>query len=471
MKEKKSEAPRRGNEELFKWDGNPTFGQILPLAAQHVLAAVVGCVTPAILVANAANNAGGNVNMGLLIQMSLVFAALSTFLQLYGNKIHLGSGLPVIIGVSFAYVPTMTAIAAQAQDVNTIFGAMIVGGIVAIIVGLTIKQIRKVFPPLVIGTVIFAIGLSLYKTAINYMAGNSANTYEVIVEQRGQTAALVYGSWQNWLVSLVTLAIVIGLKGLFKLASILIGLFCGYVLALCFGMVDFSALSNAGWFQLPQPFAFGVKFDISAIIPLAILFLVNSIQAMGDFSATTSGGMDRLPTDQELNGGIIGYGISNIVSACFGCPPTATYSQNVGIVGSTKVVARKVFSLSAFILLIAGLIPKFSALLRTIPQCVLGGAVASVFAGIAMTGIKLLVSEGMSTRNTTVAGLSIAIGMGVSLSQMTSTIYDGLGMTMGLENFQSIINNTFASSPVVLATIFAVILNLVLPKDPKPEAK
>lgn len=152
----------------------------------------------------------------------------------------------------------------------------------------------------------------------------------------------------------------------------------------------------------------------------------------------------------------------------------ATYSQNVGIVGSTKVVARKVFSLSAFILLIAGLIPKFSALLRTIPQCVLGGAVVSVFAGIAMTGIKLL-SEGMSTRNTTVAGLSIAIGMGVSLSngclnQMTSTIYDGLGMTMGLENFQSIINNTFASSPVVLATIFAVILNLVLPKDLKPEA-
>ena len=176
MKEKKSEAPRRGNEELFKWDGNPTFGQILPLAAQHVLAAVVGCVTPAILVANAANNAGGNVNMGLLIQMSLVFAALSTFLQLYGNKFHLGSGLPVIIGVSFAYVPTMTAIAAQAQDVNTIFGAMIIGGVVAIVVGLTVKQIRKVFPPLVIGTVIFAIGLSLYKTAIYYMAGNSANT-------------------------------------------------------------------------------------------------------------------------------------------------------------------------------------------------------------------------------------------------------------------------------------------------------
>ena len=454
---------KRGS--IFETDGIPRIQEALPLALQHVVAMIVGCVTPAIIVAGAAGLE--NKDQVILIQAALVVAALSTLLQLFpiGKKYRIGSGLPIIMGVSFAYVPSMQAIADQG-GIPAILGAQIVGGVCAILVGLTIKKIRKFFPPLIAGTVVFTIGLSLYPTAINYMAGG--------------TGSATYGSWQNWLVSLVTLAIVIGLnhygKGLFKLASILIGLVCGYVLALCFGMVDFSALSNAGWFQLPQPFAFGVKFDISAIIPLAILFLVNSIQAMGDFSATTSGGMDRLPTDQELNGGIIGYGISNIVSACFGCPPTATYSQNVGIVGSTKVVARKVFSLSAFILLIAGLIPKFSALLRTIPQCVLGGAVASVFAGIAMTGIKLLVSEGMSTRNTTVAGLSIAIGMGVSLSngclnQMTSTIYDGLGMTMGLENFQSIINNTFASSPVVLATIFAVILNLVLPKDPKPEAK
>lgn len=151
------------------------------------------------------------------------------------------------------------------------------------------------------------------------MAGNPANTYELVVEQQGKTPALVFGSWQNWVVAFVTLAIVVALnhygKGLFKLASILIGLLCGYVLALCFGMVDFSVLSSAGWFQIPKPMEFGMKFEISAIIPLAILFLVNSIQAMGDFSATTSGGMDRLPTDRELNGGIIGYGIGNIISA------------------------------------------------------------------------------------------------------------------------------------------------------------
>ena len=456
---------KKDNSELFKWDGKPSAGQVFPLAAQHVLAAVVGCVTPAILVANAANNAGGNVDMGLLIQMSLVFAALSTLLQLYGNKIRIGSGLPVIIGVSFAYVPTMTAIAAQAKSIDTILGAMLIGGVIAIIVGL-------------IGTVIFAIGLSLYKTAINYMAGNPANTYELVVEQQGKTPALVFGSWQNWVVAFVTLAIVVALnhygKGLFKLASILIGLLCGYVLALCFGMVDFSVLSSAGWFQIPKPMEFGMKFEISAIIPLAILFLVNSIQAMGDFSATTSGGMDRLPTDRELNGGIIGYGIGNIISAFFGCPPTATFSQNVGIVGTTKVISRRVFATSAGILLVAGLIPKFSALLRTIPQCVLGGAVVSVFASIAMTGIRLLVTEKLTARNATVAGLSIAIGMGVSLSggcldQMTQSIHSALNLSMNLENFQAIINNTFASSPVVLATIFAVILNLILPKEKTTE--
>ncbi|MEE1086044.1 MAG: solute carrier family 23 protein [Schaedlerella sp.] len=470
---------QHNNNELFKWDGNPSLGQTLPLALQHVVAAVVGCVTPAILAANAANGAGGNVDMGLLIQVSLLFSALGTFVQLFLSKFRLGSGLPVIMGVSFSYVPTITAIATQAKGIDTIMGAMIFGGIIAVIVGIFVKQIRKVFPPLVIGTVIFAIGLSLYKTAVNYMAGNSSNTYEVLLARAGGDTdtvnmALVYGSWQNWLVAFVTLALVTGLnhygKGVFKLASILIGLACGYLLALFFGMVDFSAFTHSGWFQLPQPLAFGIRFDISAIIPFAILFLVNSIQAIGDFSATTSGGMDRLPSDDELNGGIVGYGVMNILGSFFGCLPTATYSQNVGIVGSTKVISRKVFATSAFIFLIAGLCPKFSGLLRTIPQCVLGGAVASVFASIAMTGIKLLVQEGLSYRNTTVAGLSIAIGMGVSLSngcldQMAASIHSGLSLSIELSSFQSIINNTFAASPVVLATIFAVILNLVLPKD------
>ena len=179
-------------------------------------------------------------------------------------------------------------------------------------------------------------------------------------------------------------------------------------------MVDFSAVVNASWFALPKPMHFGIKFEPSSCVAIGVLFAINSIQAIGDFSATTTGGLDRMPTDEELNGGIVGYGLSNIVCAFFGGLPTATYSQNVGIVGSTKVVAKRVFETSAIIIQIAGLIPKFSSVLTTIPYCVLGGATVSVFASIAMTGIKLITTAPMDFRNTTVVGLSIALGMDVT---------------------------------------------------------
>ena len=198
---------------------------------------------------------------------------------------------------------------------------------------------------------------------------------------------------------------------------------------------------------------FGVTFEPSSCVAIGVLFAINSIQAIGDFSATTTGGLDRMPTDEELSGGIVGYGLSNIFCAVFGGLPTATYSQNVGIVGSTKVVAKRVFETSAIIILIAGLIPKFSSVLTTIPYCVLGGATVSVFASIAMTGIKLITTAPMDFRNTTVVGLSIALGMGVTQANAA------------LATFPEWVTTIFGKSPVVLATITAVFLNLVLPKS------
>ena len=179
----------------------------------------------------------------------------------------------------------------------------------------------------------------------------------------GGTSSEDYGSWQNWLVAFITLAIVTLLnhfgKGIWKLASILIGMICGYVVALCFGMVDFSPIAEASVFQLPSLMHFGINFEVSSCVAIGLLFAINSIQAIGDFSATTSGGLDRLPTDKELNGGIVGYGIGNIICALFGGLPTATFSQNVGIVTTTKVVNRCVLGMAAAILLIAGLIRNF----------------------------------------------------------------------------------------------------------------
>ena len=161
---------------LFELDGVPKLSQAFPLALQHVVAMIVGCVTPAIIISGAAGLE--TADRVLLIQASLVVSALATLLQLFpiGKKtgFHLGAGLPVIIGVSFAYVPSMQAIADQG-GIPAILGAQIVGGVCAILVGLTIKKIRKFFPPLIAGTVVFTIGLSLYPTAINYMAGGTGS--------------------------------------------------------------------------------------------------------------------------------------------------------------------------------------------------------------------------------------------------------------------------------------------------------
>lgn len=433
---------------IFELDGRPRLGEALPLALQHVVAMIVGCVTPAIIVAGAVPGGMGNQDKVILIQAALVVAAVSTLIQLFpmGSKAKfaIGSGLPIIMGVSFAYVPSMQGIA-ESYGVAAIFGAQIVGGIVAMVMGFLVKKIRVLFPPLITGTVVFTIGLSLYPTAINYMAGGAASA--------------TYGAWQNWVVAFFTLGVVTVLnhfgKGIWKLASILIGMIAGYLFSIPFGMVDLSSVGQAGMIQIPSLLHFGVEFEISSCVAIGILFAINSIQAIGDYSATTMGSMDREPTNRELQNGIVGYGVFNAIGALFGGLPTATYSQNVGIVTTTKVINRWVLGLAAVILGIAGLLPKFSALLTTIPQCVLGGATVSVFASIAMTGMKLVSTADMDYRNSSIVGLAAALGMGVSQAQAA------------LATFPDWVTTIFGKSPVVLATIIAVILNVILPQSSK----
>lgn len=423
---------------VFQLDGCPAMKEAIPLAFQHVIAAIVGCVTPAIVIAGVAGL--DTRNKVILIQTSLIIAAVSTLIQVYPIGGVLGCGLPVIFGVSFAYLPSLQAIA-SGYDIASIFGAQIIGGICAIIFGLNMEKLRKFFPPLITGTVVFTIGLSLYPTAINYIAGD-ANSSD-------------YGSWENWLVGLITMACVLVLnhwgKGIVKLASLLIGLIIGYVFSAFFGMISFSSVASSGYFQLPQPLHFGIKFEISSIITISLLFIINSVQAIGDLTATTSGGLDRQPTNKELKDGITANGIVNIIGAFLGGMPTAIFGQNVGIVVTTKVVNKVIFGIAALILLVAGLVPKFSALLTTIPHCVLGGAVIGVFASITMTGMKLIATQELNYRNTSIVGLAVAMGMGITLVPET------------LAQFPAWVTTLFGKSPVVVATLMAVLLNLILP--------
>lgn len=446
-------------EALFQLNGIPPLGMSISLALQHLVAMIVGCVTPAIIIANALGLPQSE--RVLLIQVSLVMSAVTTLIELFPIGGKLGSGLPVMFGISFAYLPSMQAIVGGGGDIATIAGAMVVGGIVAAVVGVFVKKIRRFFPPIITGTVVFTIGLSLYPTAINYMAGGAGNTYEVVVLRKGLTSALVHGSWQNWAVAAFTLIVVMVMSnkgtGICKLAAILLGMIAGYIVAAVFGMVDLSEVRDAAWFSLPRFMHFGIKFEFSACIALALLFAINAIQAIGDLTATTVGGLNREPTDQELQGGIVTYGLTNVLSAFFGSLPTATYSQNVGIVTTNKVVNRVVFALAGGFLLLAGLIPKFSAILTTIPQCVLGGATITVFSTIAMTGMKLIASETISPRNTTIVGLSAALGVGISQS------------SSALSQFPESITIIFGKTPVVIATIMAVLLNLILPQENKDQ--
>nr|WP_317324610.1 solute carrier family 23 protein [uncultured Flavonifractor sp.] len=429
-------------ETVFQWNGIPRPGQLIPLGLQHVVAAVVGIITPAILVSNTCGLS--EAEKTLMIQVSLILTALATLLQLFPIFRRIGSGLPVIMGISFAYIPTLQAIGAE-FDIATILGAEIIGGIVAIVFGIFVKWIRPLFPPLVTGTVIFTIGLSLYPTAVKYMAGGVGSPN--------------FGSPKCWLVAIITLAVVFVLtnftKGIYKLGAILIGMIVGYIVALPLGLVDFSGVGSAQWVALPQFMPFEIKFVPAACVSLGIVYVVNAVQTIGDLSSTTMGSMDRMPTDKELSGGILGQGVMSILGAFFGGLPAATYSQNVGIVTVNKVINRAVFTLAAGVLLVAGLMPKFAALLTTIPQSVIGGATISVFATITMTGVRMITEGGFTARKSSVVGLSVAMGVGIT---QVSGCLAGAG-------FPAWVNTVFGSSSVVVAAIMAILLNLILPKE------
>lgn len=429
---------------VFQLDGVPKMTQVVPLALQHVVAMIVGCVTPAIIVAGVTGVSSADQIM--LIQAALLISGIATLIQLFPIGGFCGSGLPVIMGVSFAYIPMLISLGGQ-FDLATIFGAQLVGGVVAVLVGVFYKRIQALFPPIVTGTVVFTIGLSLYPTAVNYMAGG--------------VGAPDFGSPFNWLIAIFTLVVVLFCnhftKGIYKMASILIGMIAGYILSLFFGKVSFTEVAQSGWFQIAVPMHFGMKFELTAIISMAIMCIVGSLEAIGDFTSTAGGGLNRDATEKEMCGGIVGNGVVCMLGSFFGGLPTATFSQNVGIVIMTKVVNRFVLGTAGVLILLAGLVPKFASVLTTIPSCVLGGATVSVFAMISMTGIKLITKEALTSRTITIVGLAVALGIGVIQAPGALGLFPDWARTI------------FGESAVVISSITAISLNLILPKEEAEE--
>ncbi|MBV7389686.1 nucleobase:cation symporter-2 family protein [Enterococcus alishanensis] len=421
---------------LFDYDAVPSLIEVVPLGLQHVIAAVVGIVTPGLMIAQACNLSASDTT--LIIQTSLIFAGVATLIQLFPVFRYFGARLPVMMGASFAYVPVLITMGAN-YGIATIFGSQIFGGLAVIFIGLVIKKIRVFFPPIVTGTVILSIGMSLFPVAVGYMAGGVSSSE--------------YGSMKNWLVAIITFIIVFYLnsfgKGFLKLSSILVGMVVGYLISLPLGMVSFESVKEAGMFQMIRPLHFGLNFNFVQIFTLILLIFVDTVQAIGQFTATTVGAMDRQPTDRELSGGILGKGLAVFLGGFFGGVPISTFGQNVGLVISTKAINKYILTFTSAILIIAGFVPKIASLLTSIPYAVIGGATISVFATIALTGIQTIANEKLTSQNATIVGLSLALGTGVALSANS------------LQGFPEWFQTIFGESEVILTAIMAILLNII----------
>ena len=426
---------------VTEFDGVPKAGELLPLAFQHEVAMIIGCDATAIILAGVSGLSESDTVV--LIQASLAMSAISTFIQLFPfikfKSYQIGAGLPVIMGISFAYVPIMQSIA-QDADVGTILGAQIVGGIVAIIVGIFIKQIRHLFPPLVTGTVVFAIGLSLYPTAVNYMAGGAGSAD--------------YGSWQNWLVAIITLVVVTGLnhfgKCFLKLSSVLIGIIVGYVVALGFGMVDFSSVKSYAGFNIPIPFKYGVSFDWGAVIGLGLVYLITAIEAYGDVTANSMISGQPFRGDsfmKRAQGGILADGFNSFVAGVFNSFPNSIFAQNNGMIQLTGVASRYVGYFIAGFLVLLGLFPAIGLIFSLMPDPVLGGATLLMFGTVAAAGMRIIASQRIDRKAILVIALSFSLCLSVELvpeilSQFPETLKNifSSGITTG--GLTAIIANT-----------------------------
>lgn len=432
---------------LLQYDGKPSWGVAFPQAMQHVLAMLIGNITPPMLIAGTCGLSAEDQIM--LTQAAMIIGGLTTLLQLF-PVFGFGMKMPNVMGVAFAYMPILTIIGSQ-YGISAIFGAQLVAAFVSIFIGMFIGRIRRFFPPIVSGTVVMSIGLSLYGTAINYIGGGSA-----------AQAAGTFGAPKFWLLAILTLVVTLGCnffgKGLLKTSGMLVGIIVGYAAALLMGgVVDFTNLQTASWFSVPIPFHFGLSFHPDAIIMMILMYMVQAVQTIGDVSSTAMGGFGREATDQELGGAIKGQGICGMIGACIGGLPTDPYSQNVGLICTTKVVARRVFTMVGVIMLLAGVFPKFSGLMATIPQPVLGGATVTVFAAITMSGIQLLNEQPLNYRNRMIVGIALALGLGIDAAPEI------------LQFVPPLLQNIFGSS-LVVSFLVVFVLNIIVPKDDEEEA-
>ena len=452
----------------YSFEGKMPLGQAIPLGLQHVLAMFVGNLTPLLIIGGACGIMGGTdfVNLQIsLLQNAMIIAGIVTLIQLYGIG-PCGGKVPIIMGTSSGFIGVFSSVVATmgsgVMAYGAIMGASIIGGFFEGVLGFFLKPLRRFFPSVVTGTVVLSIGLSLIAVGINSFGGGFKTKD--------------FGSMENLGLGLFVLIVILcfkhGTKGFFSSSSILFGIIAGYIAAFIMGMVlpttgvtakgvtftkswvlNWDKVANAGWFAVPEFMPVDIIFDMRAIIPVCIMFIVTAVETVGDISGVMEGGLEREATDKELAGGVICDGLGSSFAALFGVLPNTSFSQNVGLVAMTKVVNRFALATGAVFLILCGLIPKLGALVSIMPQSVLGGAAVMMFSSIVVSGIQLITKEKLTPRNLTIVAVALGVGY-------------GMGANPGiLAHAPAAVKLIFGGSGIVPAALVAIILNIVLPQD------
>ncbi len=424
---------------IYTLNGKVPMLKAIPFGLQHILAMFVANIAPIIIVAGACGL--GSKDTAMVIQSAMLIAGIGTLVQLFPVW-RIGSGLPIVMGISFTFASIACVIGGQ-YGYGGIMGAVLVGGIVEGILGLFAKYWMKLITPIVAATVVTSIGFSLLSVGADSFGGGSSSAD--------------FGSATNWILGTVTLVSCILFnifaKSYYKQLSVLFGLVVGYILAAIMGVVDFTDILSSGIIAFPHILPFKMEFHLNAIIAFVLIFLVSATETIGDTSALASSGLNRDVTEKETSGSIACDGFVSALSSVFGCMPITSFSQNVGLVAMTKVVNRYAIATGAIIMIIAGIFPIVGALLATLPSAVLGGCTIMMFGTIVVSGLQMIGKCGYTQRNITIAALSLSIGLGFTQLPDLFAI------------FPSLVRSVFAENCVAVVFLTSIVLNLILPKN------
>ncbi|MDK8263766.1 nucleobase:cation symporter-2 family protein [Pseudomonas oryzihabitans] len=424
-------------------------------AIQHLLAIIVPIVTPGLLICQALGVSPRDTN--LIVSMSLVISGIATFVQCrrFGP---FGAGLLIVQGTSFNFVGPLIAGGALMVKNGTpveavmaaIFGVVMAGSFVEMGVSRVLPFVKRLITPLVTGIVVLMIGLTLIKVGLISMGGGFA--------------ALGNGTFangENLLLSGTVLATIVVLNRLplrgLRSSAIVVALLLGYALAAWLGRLNFTGMHEAAWVQIPLPLHFGLGFSWSLFVPLLVIYLVTSLEAIGDITATSK--VSREPVEgplwmQRIKGGVLVNGANSLLAGLFNTFPSSVFAQNNGVIQLTGIASRHVGLWIAAILVLLGLFPAVAGVIQAVPEPVLGGAAMVMFGAVAASGINILASVELDRRALLIIAVSLALGLGISqVPEFLAHMPAGLRAVL--------------ESGVATGGLCALLMNWFLPETPK----